>query len=193
MTCRGCLLPKKVSACSRCKGAFYCGKVCQRNHWPEHKLACPILAEDIDKMNILSKKLEGTPGKAGWPTPATDKMYIACSVDRNGVPQFCKVVEDSLYPEGTEKNELFQTHYVAFCGQMFVLLEVALANKIEVMDIARSIGMKVCEGVPTMYVRGTQVDFPLQGSNIVTLENRERPAQTTEQITEMLKKAGISK
>ena len=30
----------KMMACSRCGSLFYCSKLCQKQHWAEHKLEC---------------------------------------------------------------------------------------------------------------------------------------------------------
>jgi len=39
--CNGCRAAgKKLSACSRCKCAFFCGKECLKASWKEHKKAC---------------------------------------------------------------------------------------------------------------------------------------------------------
>ena len=56
--CSGCRQVKdRLSACSRCKSAFFCGKDCMRAAWPEHKKECgkqpwlvngPSLEQEID-------------------------------------------------------------------------------------------------------------------------------------------------
>jgi hypothetical protein len=38
--CKGTLEHEKVKACSRCRMVYYCGKECQRAHWPQHKHEC---------------------------------------------------------------------------------------------------------------------------------------------------------
>jgi hypothetical protein len=35
----------KFPECARCKLAVYCGKDCQRNHWPEHRQMCKQVAK----------------------------------------------------------------------------------------------------------------------------------------------------
>eukprot|EP00929_Paragymnodinium_shiwhaense_P081261 TRINITY_DN42495_c0_g1_i1.p1 TRINITY_DN42495_c0_g1~~TRINITY_DN42495_c0_g1_i1.p1 ORF type:complete len:188 (-),score=43.06 TRINITY_DN42495_c0_g1_i1:7-570(-) len=37
--CIMCLQPASVQ-CSRCKAAWYCGKNCQKRHWPNHRTDC---------------------------------------------------------------------------------------------------------------------------------------------------------
>lgn len=43
--CRKCKKPDSPSACSRCNLAFYCGKECQLNDWPQHKRNCYTLEQ----------------------------------------------------------------------------------------------------------------------------------------------------
>jgi len=39
--CAQCrVVPEKVLLCGRCKVVCYCGKECQRLHWPTHKIGC---------------------------------------------------------------------------------------------------------------------------------------------------------
>ena len=40
--CCGCgeLQDTKMKMCARCGKASYCGPLCQRRHWPEHKREC---------------------------------------------------------------------------------------------------------------------------------------------------------
>ena len=35
---------KLLMVCSKCKRSQYCGRMCQRAHWPEHKCVCDSLA-----------------------------------------------------------------------------------------------------------------------------------------------------
>jgi len=42
--CISCGLIGSENLCSRCKCVSYCGKECQRRHWPAHKLVCVDLS-----------------------------------------------------------------------------------------------------------------------------------------------------
>jgi hypothetical protein len=35
----------RLHRCARCQAVVYCSPVCQRQHWPQHKLRCKPLAE----------------------------------------------------------------------------------------------------------------------------------------------------
>ena len=39
-----------LERCSLCAGAKYCGRKCQKKHWPEHKGQCKIAAEAVAKV-----------------------------------------------------------------------------------------------------------------------------------------------
>lgn len=42
--CPVCLKNQDLKGCSKCQKVKYCGRECQTNDWPRHKLECPILA-----------------------------------------------------------------------------------------------------------------------------------------------------
>ena len=44
--CANCTAVTPLSLCSRCRLIFYCGKICQRSHYPEHKKFCTV-QEDV--------------------------------------------------------------------------------------------------------------------------------------------------
>ena len=46
-----------LERCSVCAGAKYCGRKCQKKHWPEHKEQCKVAAA------VLTKIVEGDVGK----------------------------------------------------------------------------------------------------------------------------------
>ena len=39
-TCPGTYKQEQLTMCGRCRRVYYCGAVCQRAHWPEHKQFC---------------------------------------------------------------------------------------------------------------------------------------------------------
>lgn len=54
--------PPKISACSKCKEAFYCNVTCQKNHWKAHKSLCgrvthnpPTAAADHKEQNPVKE------------------------------------------------------------------------------------------------------------------------------------------
>ena len=51
-----------LERCSLCAGAKYCGRKCQKKHWPEHKGPCKVAVEVRnmigDNSEIVDKKIE---------------------------------------------------------------------------------------------------------------------------------------
>ena len=52
-----------LERCSLCAGAKYCGRKCQKKHWPEHKEPCKeaVRLRNLigDTIEIVDKKIEG--------------------------------------------------------------------------------------------------------------------------------------
>ncbi len=52
-----------LERCSLCAGAKYCGRKCQKKHWPEHKGPCKLAVVDRNlignTIEIVDKKIEG--------------------------------------------------------------------------------------------------------------------------------------
>lgn len=49
----------KFNSCGACRAVFYCGKACQKAHWPVHKKDCG----DLAAMSSIKKKLSKKGGK----------------------------------------------------------------------------------------------------------------------------------
>lgn len=50
--CANCGSKENLSRCGACKGAYYCGRICQTEDWPEHKEDCPKMKElCVPKLN----------------------------------------------------------------------------------------------------------------------------------------------
>ena len=47
-----------LERCSLCAGAKYCGRKCQKKHWPEHKGLCKKAAEMLTAVGVNIEKLD---------------------------------------------------------------------------------------------------------------------------------------
>jgi len=56
MLCSNCTLPGSF-ACTKCKGAHYCGKACQKKHWKKHKneCCCSVCLGSLNTMAVTVK------------------------------------------------------------------------------------------------------------------------------------------
>ena len=59
--CGNCGSPNDLSACAKCKSAFYCSKDCQREAWRHHKLLCKSQAIDRAEYKQEKKQLKRAP------------------------------------------------------------------------------------------------------------------------------------
>lgn len=150
----------------------------------------------------------------GFPDVKANCFYVVCDMMRDGASEFCQHVEfthyapcecresivanklatplaDLVHTSGCAKDQAakFDLHMVPWQGMLFAIIAVPLEDKHVVMNSARTLGMKICDGVPTIMSKGgTILNFPLQGRNVCSLENRERPATSMpreEQLAKM--------
>ena len=56
--CAGCRLPlaPPVKRCSRCQHAFYCTRLCQKTHWPHHRLCCDSGELELRQLQQLQQQ-----------------------------------------------------------------------------------------------------------------------------------------
>jgi TPR repeat protein len=47
-----------LERCSVCAGAKYCGRKCQKKHWPEHKVLCKVAAEVLSQAGFDVEELD---------------------------------------------------------------------------------------------------------------------------------------
>ena len=66
----------KLSACSGCQTAIYCGRACQRAHWPEHKATCKQTATVNKLLATSTTKAEPKPAKKANKKKKSEKDLI---------------------------------------------------------------------------------------------------------------------
>ena len=49
-----------LERCSLCAGAKYCGRKCQKKHWPEHKVVCKTAAEGLATIGCDVEELDSS-------------------------------------------------------------------------------------------------------------------------------------
>ena len=45
--CAGCRMCGLWRSCAHCKAVFYCSRICQTKHWPQHRSSCDQLAQEM--------------------------------------------------------------------------------------------------------------------------------------------------
>ena len=64
VVCGACgVAVEEHSYCAGCRMVRYCGRRCQRDHWPQHRLVCALFAElravyraEVPHMDILAEQ-----------------------------------------------------------------------------------------------------------------------------------------
>jgi hypothetical protein len=193
--CAACnVLLENAKRCGGCRNVYYCDQTCQKAHWSVHRLECARIQakkdnESLEKLTEHVHEQGGTTSSVPVSQNDPIKFYVVAMATRNGVHDFTKRVEDTYFPVGTPANDLLEIGTTVWLGMLYLILAVPSDYTDRVKQCAREEGMKVCDGVPTMIENGTKQFFPLRGPNVWSLENRERPAQTKEQLMAMLAKA----
>ena len=188
-----------LKKCGACKEVRYCCRECQRLDWSDHKAFCQTkMMRDDQRLNEklaekLQETLQETPGILPGVSVAAslndpEQFYVVAMATRNGVHDFMHEVEFTLFAPDTPKNDLFELSTLVWKGMLYLICGVPKEYGERLKVIARSQGMKVCDGVPTMMAQGEKTIFPLSGPNVWTLENREKSAQSTEQFRAMMKR-----
>ena len=95
-----------LERCSLCAGAKYCGRKCQKKHWPQHKEACKNAAtllaasgatiEVIDKKNEdIKKRAEDGDTEAQWQLGVLYINGTGISVDMREGIKWLKIAADA--------------------------------------------------------------------------------------------------
>jgi tetratricopeptide (TPR) repeat protein len=67
--CAHCGRKKPPVCCSRCRQAVYCGKACQKAHWPKHRVPC----KQAQKQDVANAKANADKRQAAKTNPAGSK------------------------------------------------------------------------------------------------------------------------
>ena len=99
-----------------------------------------------------------------------NKFYVVCMANRAGVRLFCTKLEYTHFPPRTAANKDFELAIMKWQGLEFFVVRVPPSARPWCNKIAADLGMRLADGVPTMFDYKGSYSFPLQGDNIWTLE-----------------------
>jgi hypothetical protein len=103
------------------------------------------------------------------------RFFVVTMLTRPGATAFSERLENTLYPPGTPKNELFQITIVRWPDDDPVpgdwcVLSFPIADRPAAEKIANECGLRFADGVPT--ILPGPLWFPMSGANVWTLESR---------------------
>jgi len=90
---------------------------------------------------------------------------------RPGVRLFCTRLEYKHYIPGTVRNELFKIALINWEDIIWMLISIPKGDAPLAGKIAEECGLRFADGVPTIIASEGIVQFPVNESNLFTLEN----------------------
>lgn len=109
-----------------------------------------------------------------------NKFFVVCMATRPGVQLYCTTLEYTYYPPRTPANDLFGLNIVQWNDLTFYVLSVPLADRNRCELVAKNLGMRLADGVPTIFDHKGKHNFPLQGSNVWSLEGNYKGDEIAE-------------
>lgn len=128
--CDNCLEKVKVLKCSGCQFVYYCGRICQRDAWAEHKWECPNLKRVAPKIipdgaRMLAKLINRLNRGDGH----TFRSFYSV----NGFRMWKNLM--SHYPD-IKADKKRMEHFTSLCGVLYEFLkDISLPNTVELMGI----------------------------------------------------------
>lgn len=79
-----------------------------------------------------------------------DKLNIICLLLHSSVGEFCAALEHTHYKPGEPENDDFTTTYFKWNDLLFVIITIPFKDKSKVDDIAKKVGARLTNNVPTL-------------------------------------------
>lgn len=93
-------------------------------------------------------------------------MYI-----RPGVKEWISLLEHTHYIPRTPRNEFFQLRIIEWEDMIWFLVSIPVAERHLAEETAKKCGIRIADGVPTMFHREGVTRFPADNERVFTLEN----------------------
>ena len=102
--------------------------------------------------------------------------YICMTVPpRPGCHLFCTILEYKFYPPNTDKNKEFILQIIKWkvdgMEMIYTIVSIPEKEKAYAEAVAKMVGMRIANGVPTMLGGGKPHFFPINVPNAFTIEN----------------------
>jgi hypothetical protein len=98
--------------------------------------------------------------------------YICMTMPpRPGCQLFCSILEYKFYPPTTDKNKLFILQVMKWEEMVYTVISIPIKDKAYAEAVAKTCGMRIANGVPTLLSQDKPKFFPINVDNAFTIEN----------------------
>jgi len=95
---------------------------------------------------------------------------------RPGVGDCAQQLEQTDFPPGTERNNLFHMHIIEWEELMFIMVSIPISDKHLMERMMQVHHLRAANGIPIMFGGPEIVAFPIEGERVFTMENtRDHP------------------
>lgn len=91
---------------------------------------------------------------------------------RPGVSECGSLLEFTYFKPGTPRNELFIMRIVFWADIVWSIVSIPIKEKNLMEKIVDQCGLRIANGIPTMFADGKIQKFPADNERIFTLENK---------------------
>lgn len=90
---------------------------------------------------------------------------------RPGFEDCIKMLEFTHYVPNTERNHLFVMRVLDWADILWGIISIPFEEKHFMERMAQVNGLRIADGIPTMFAEGGVHPFPIMSRNLFTLEN----------------------
>ena len=90
---------------------------------------------------------------------------------RPGVLDCVQMLENIHYKPGSDRNHLFLLRLLDWQDILWTIVSIPIAEKANMERVAQVNGLRIANGVPTMFADGGIHSFPVSNDRVFTLEN----------------------
>lgn len=101
----------------------------------------------------------------------TSKLHLVVDMWRIGANLFNTTTEYTHFAPRSGKNHLFEMSIVTWATRQWAVSSVPISYRNEIEEIAKSCGLRLANGIPTLFDEDGAHQFPIDGPTVYTLEN----------------------
>lgn len=103
-------------------------------------------------------------------------IHFVCMKNRLGTEELTTKLEFTHYKPQTARNDLMVLRVLLWSGIVWFVISIPASEKYLMEEVVSLCGMRIVNGVPTIFEEGKISQFPIKSDNVFTLENvRDHP------------------